>query len=158
MAHIRALFEEYQRWLGVDLCFQGFTDEMAGLPGKYAEPGGCLLLARGGDAIAGGVGMWPLGDSVCEMKRLYVRPPWRGSGLGRRLAEAIVAEGRARGYRTMCLDTLAQLTEARALYRTLGFVETEAYYDNPLPGVTYMALDLTPGAAPPEPGEIPRSP
>lgn len=147
MAHIRSLFREYQEWLGVDLCFQGFEDEIAGLPGKYAEPQGCLMLARDQEAeegagIAGGVGLWPLGEGVCEMKRLYVRPPWRGRGLGRRLAVEIIGESAARGYRLMRLDTLAQLKEAKALYESLGFKETGPYYDNPLKGVTYMERKL----------------
>ncbi|MEE8393408.1 MAG: GNAT family N-acetyltransferase [Rhodospirillales bacterium] len=148
MDHIRSLFREYQEWLGVDLCFQGFEDELAGLPGKYSEPRGCLMLARDqgakeGAGIAGGVGMWPLEEGICEMKRLYVRPPWRGGGLGRRLAVAIIGESAARGYRLMRLDTLAQLKEARALYESLGFKETGPYYDNPLDGVTYMELAVS---------------
>lgn len=142
MDHVHDLFTEYQQWLGVDLCFQGFEGEIAELPGKYAEPAGCLLLAREGEAVTGGVGMWPLHGSVCEMKRLYVRPPWLGRGLGRRLALAIIGEARQRGYRRMFLDTLPQLTAALALYRSLGFADTEPYYDNPLQGVSYMELDL----------------
>lgn len=142
MAHLRALFTEYQQWLNVDLCFQGFDEELKNLPGKYAEPSGCLLLARDGDAIAGCVGMWPLAEGVCEMKRLYVRPQWRGRGLGRRLAIEILAEAKTRGYRIMCLDTLPQLTTALALYKNLGFAETEPYYDNPMEGVSYLQLDL----------------
>ena len=145
MGHIRGLFTEYQQWLGVDLCFQGFDAEMLDLPGKYAEPMGCLLLARDGEAVAGGVGLWPLDDDVCEMKRLYVRPPWLGRGLGRRLAVAIVDEARDRGYRCMRLDTLPHLTAALGLYRSLGFADTEPYYDNPLDGVSYLELDLAAG-------------
>jgi len=143
IGHIRDLFREYQQWLGVDLCFQGFEQEMIDLPGKYAEPKGCLLLARDGEAIVGGVGLWPLDESVCEMKRLYVRPDGRGRGLGRRLAVAIIDEARNRGYGRMFLDTLPQLTAALTLYNSLGFVETEPYYDNPLEGVSYLSLDLT---------------
>jgi ribosomal protein S18 acetylase RimI-like enzyme len=142
MAHIRDLFTEYHHWLGVDLCFQGFEGEMRDLPGKYAEPEGCLLLAREGDKVIGGVGLWPLDEEVCEMKRLYVRPPWLGRGQGRALAEAIIEEARKRGYRIMRLDTLPQLTAAQRLYRSLGFAGTEPYYDNPLDGVSYMELDL----------------
>lgn len=142
MDSIRQLFEEYHDWLGVDLCFQGFREEMSNLPGKYAEPRGCLLLARAGEAIAGGVGLWPLGDTVCEMKRLYVREPWRGTGLGRRLAVAIIGEARERDYQAMRLDTLEHLSAARALYRSLGFVDTDPYYDNPLEGVRYQELIL----------------
>lgn len=142
IAHIRELFREYQEWLGVDLCFQGFEQELVELPGKYTEPKGCLLLAREGDAIAGCVGLWPLDETVCEMKRLYVRPPWRGKGLGRRLAVAIIDESKKREYDTMRLDTLPQLEAALALYRKLGFEDTEPYYDNPLDGVSYLELAL----------------
>lgn len=142
MVHIRDLFTEYQKWLGVDLCFQDFDREMASLPGKYAEPKGCLLLARDGDAIAGGVGMWPIGEDICEMKRLFVRDPWKGQGLGRRLAVDIIKEAKERGYERMCLDTLHHLTAAQALYGALGFVDTDPYYDNPLEGVRYMELDF----------------
>ena len=102
-----------------------------------------LLLARAGSAIAGVVGMWPLSETVCEMKRLYVRPPWRGLGLGRRLANEIVAEARNAGFTRMRLDTLAGLEAARALYASMGFVEIPAYNDNPLDGVLFMELRLT---------------
>ncbi|MDP6572697.1 MAG: GNAT family N-acetyltransferase [Rhodospirillales bacterium] len=142
MGCVRELFVEYQDWLGVDLCFQGFDEELENLPGEYAPPGGRLLLARQGEAVAGGVGMWRLEDGICEMKRLYVRSPWRGKGLGRRLAWAIVAEAGAAGYARMRLDTLGHLTAARALYRDMGFVEVAPYYNNPLEGVMYMELDL----------------
>ena len=142
MGHIRDLFTEYQQWLGVDLCFQGFTGEMAELPGKYAEPAGCLLLAWEGETVIGGVGLWPLEKKICEMKRLYVRPSGRGQGLGRRLAVAIIAEAKERGYQSMRLDTLPQLSAALGLYRSLGFAETAPYYDNPLDGVSYLELDL----------------
>ncbi len=143
MDHVRALFSEYQEWLGVDLCFQGFEAELADLPGRYAPPSGCLLLAWDGADVAGGVGMWPLGEEgVCEMKRLYVRPPWRRHGLGRRLSEALVGESRRAGHKNMCLDTLGHLKEALALYRSMGFAEIPAYYDNPLDGVIYMELAL----------------
>lgn len=142
MAHIRALFVEYQQWLGVSLCFQGFDQEIATLPGGYAAPLGRLLLAREGDAIAGGVGLRPLESGVCEMKRLYVRPPWRGRGIGRRLADAIVAAGRDAGYARMRLDTLTRLTEAVGLYRSMGFAEIPAYYANPIGKVLFMELDL----------------
>ena len=146
LAHVRALFREYQEWLGVDLCFQGFDDELRGLPGRYAPPRGRLLLARAGSAVAGGVGMWLLSDTVCEMKRLYVRPPWRGLGLGRRLARAIVAESRNASFAHMRLDTLARLEAARALYASMGFIEIPAYYDNPLDGVLFMELRLADSA------------
>ena len=142
MAHVRALFRDYQQWLGVDLDFQDFEDELRSLPGKYAPPGGCLLLACDGDAVAGGVALRPLGGGVCEMKRLFVRPPWRGQGLGRRLAEAIVAEARAAGHARMCLDSMERLGEALALYRSMGFVPGPAHCHNPLEDVIYLQLDL----------------
>ena len=142
MGLVRELFVEYQDWLGVDLCFQGFDEELENLPGKYGQPAGRLLLARQAGMVAGGVGMWRLEDGICEMKRLYVRSPWRGKGLGRRLAWAIVAEARAAGYARMRLDTLGHLTAARALYQDMGFVEVAPYYNNPLEGVMYMELDL----------------
>lgn len=138
---IRLLFVEYQHWLGVDLCFQGFATEVADLPGRYATPGGCLLLARDETGrAAGGVGMWPLDAATCEMKRLYVRSGQRGCGLGRRLAEAVVAAGRDAGYSAMRLDSLRRLEEALSLYRSLGFHEVPPYYDNPLSDVVYMEL------------------
>ena len=143
MDAVRALFVEYQDSIGVDLCFQGFEQEVKGLPGPYAPPGGCLLLARDGDDLAGVVGMWPLdGHGASEMKRLYVRPPWRGIGLGRRLAEAAVEAARKAGHRSICLDTLEFMTEARSLYKDMGFAEIPAYYDNPLEGVVYMERSL----------------
>ena len=142
MAVLRALFLEYQDWLGVDLCFQGFEAELATLPGKYAPPAGGVWLAHVEGALAGCVGFRPHEGGTCEMKRLWVRPAFRGLGLGRRLAEtSIAAAGRA-GYRTMCLDTLAFMDQARALYQTLGFHEIPAYYDNPLEDVRYLELDL----------------
>ena len=118
---------------------------MRTLPGAYAPPRGRLLLARDGEAVAGTAGMWPLGDDVCEMKRLYVRPPWRGRGLGRRLAGAIVDEAKAAGYAHMRLDSLERLVAARTLYESIGFTPIPAYYDNPLDGVIFMQLDLTGG-------------
>lgn len=140
---VRTLFREYQAWLGVDLCFQGFEAELASLPGRYAPPAGRLLLAEALEgATAGCVGLWALDDHVCEMKRLWVRPAWRGGGLGRRLAERIVAAGGEAGYRAMRLDSLGRLTAALALYRSLGFVDVAAYYDNPLDDVVYLERSL----------------
>ncbi len=142
LAAIRDLFREYARSLGVDLGFQGFEAELAGLPGKYGAPEGALLLALEGQTACGCVALRPLAPGVCEMKRLYVRPGFRGRGLGSALAETILQEGAARGYAVMRLDTLSGLTEAIRLYERLGFRRTGAYYDNPLPGVSYWEIDL----------------
>ncbi|HEX6512706.1 MAG TPA: GNAT family N-acetyltransferase [Chloroflexota bacterium] len=143
LAAIRELFLEYAAFLGVSLCFQDFDGEVERLPGNYAPPAGSLLLARDGDVPAGCGAFRPLAQGVCEMKRLYVRPSFRGTGLGRGLAAQLIAEAKTAGYASMRLDTIpAKLPEATALYRTLGFVEIPAYYDNPIPGVAYFELKL----------------
>ncbi len=144
----RALFLEYAQWLGFSLCFQGFDKELAELPWEYAPPSGRLLLAyaEGQGEPAGCVGLHQLEESVCEMKRLYVRPAFHGQGLGRRLAEAAIAEARAIGYRKMRLDTIAEKMQAAvALYRALGFREIAPYRKNPIASALYMELDLEQG-------------
>ncbi len=138
----RGLFREYAEELDVDLCFQAFDAELAALPGPYAPPSGCLLLALRDDRLAGCTALKGLGGGICEMKRLYVRPAFRGRGIGRRLAVAVLDEARRIGYARMRLDTLVRLAPAVALYESLGFRPIEPYYENPLPGVAYLELDL----------------
>jgi putative acetyltransferase len=140
----RALFQEYAGWLGLNLCFQNFEGELAELPGKYAPPEGRLLLAMDDERLAGCVALRKLDQESCEMKRLYVRPEWRGVGLGRRLAETIIEEARAAGYKRMLLDTLpSQMKEALRMYRSMGFHAIEPYYDNPVAGTVFMELILS---------------
>lgn len=140
---IRALFREYAAGLGHDLCFQSFDRELAELPGRYAPPGGVLLIAVDAGRDAGCVGLRDLGQGICEMKRLYVRPKYRRSGLGRRLCAELIARARRAEYQAMRLDTLASMTPAITLYRQLGFRSIPAYYDNPIPGAVYLELALT---------------
>jgi putative acetyltransferase len=144
IAEIRQLLREYEAWLGTDLCFQDFENELAGLPGSYAPPSGRLLIAMApsGNKSAGCVALRPFGESTCEMKRLFVRADFRGTGLGRRLALAIIDEARAIGYRKMRLDTLPQQREAHLLYASLGFLEIEPYRPNPIAGSLFLELDL----------------
>jgi len=139
---VRSLFREYAAGLGIDLCFQGFEEELAGLPGKYAAPGGLLLLARLGGEAVGCVALRPVEGGACEMKRLYVRPAARGTRLGRALAERICAEGRAAGYARICLDTLPSMRAAIGLYEALGFKPIAPYVYNPIPGALFLGLDL----------------
>ena len=139
---VRELFREYQAELGVDLCFQGFDRELAELPGDYGPPDGSLLVASVDGELAGCVALRRLGDGVCEMKRLYVRPAFRRRRVGRALAETVIATARERGYGRMRLDTLPSMTEASALYRSLGFREIAPYYRNPVPGARFLELEL----------------
>jgi len=142
-AIVEALFREYVASLAEDISFQNVDDELASLPGKYARPSGVVLIGRHGEETAGAIAYRMVEPGVCEMKRLYVRPAWRGSGLGRELANELIEDARTQGYRTVLLDTLASMGAARALYRDLGFAPVAPYYDNPLPGVMYMALELS---------------
>ncbi|MGA3190370.1 MAG: GNAT family N-acetyltransferase [Bryobacteraceae bacterium] len=135
---IRAMLREYAAWLEVDLCFQNFEQELAELPGDYAPPRGRLLVAEG----AGCVALRSIDDEICEMKRLYVRPEQRGSGLGRRLVLAIMEEARSIGYRRIRLDTMPKMDGAQKLYASLGFRDIAAYRYNPEPGARFLELEL----------------
>src|SRR5687768_1467157 len=128
----RELFREYQEALGIDLGFQGFAAELEGLPGEYAPPRGRLLLAREDGVVVGCVAMRALSGDTSEMKRLYVRPRSRAAGVGRQLAERVIAEARAIGYRRMYLDTLPTMTGAQRLYESLGFEDIPGYRHNPI--------------------------
>ena len=139
----RELLKEYAAWLEIDLCFQNFDQELSDLPGNYAPPEGRLLLAFENDQLAGCVALRKIGDGVCEMKRLFLRPEFHGKGLGRELIEAIVKEARAIGYQRMYLDTLPpQMNKAIELYRAAGFKEIAPYYGNPVPGAMFLELEL----------------
>lgn len=139
---IHQLFLDYEQFLGVDLCFQGFEEELAKLPGKYAPPKGALLIAVDEKNVAGCVAVRELENDICEMKRLFVRPQYRGNGIGRMLAKAIIDEAVKIGYNRMRLDTLNTLKEAMKLYESLGFKRIAPYYDNPLPNVVYWEIEL----------------
>ena len=143
---VREIFQEYADGLGIDLCFQQFDAELAGLPGEYQEPRGGLLLAWVDGAVAGCCALRPLDNAdypnAAEMKRLYVRKAFRGFGLGRQLSEAILDTARRAGYTCVLLDTLSEMDTARSLYDDLGFVEIAPYYHNPISGAHYLKVDL----------------
>jgi putative acetyltransferase len=146
VAQARELFLEYAQSLGVNLCFQNFEEELAGLPGQYAPPEGRLLLAECDGQLAGCVALHSWEPGVCEMKRLYLRPSFRGKGLGRVIAEKIIAEARNIGYQRMRLDTIEPIMkDAVEMYRKLGFREIAPYRPNPIAGATYMELQLERG-------------
>jgi putative acetyltransferase len=146
LASTAVIFREYAASLAVDLCFQNFEDELATLPGEYAAPGGYLLLAFVDGELAGCGALRSLADAdyanACEMKRLYVRPGFRGVGLGRVLAQALLDEARRAGYSAMLLDTLDDMESARELYASLGFAEIPPYYFNPIAGAHYLKAEL----------------
>ena len=144
IAQVRELFLEYAKSLGFSLCFQSFDQELAGLPGDYSPPDGRLLIAEYEAELAGCVALHKLEPGICEMKRLYLRPAFRGKGLGRRLAETILNEARSIGYQRLRLDTVERvMRDAVGLYRALGFREIAPYRANPMEGTLYMELVLS---------------
>ena len=142
LEQVRQFFRNYAAWLGVDLDYQNFGDEMASLPGAYVAPAGRLFFAEFEGRPAGCVGIRPSSDGVCEMKRLYVEPEMRGNGIGRQLALAAIKAAKALGYRKVMMDTLPAMRIAVKLYRELGFKEAPAYYPTPVEGTLFLALDL----------------
>lgn len=144
----RLLLREYADWLQIDLCFQNFGEELANLPGEYVPPAGRLLLAYEDSQLAGCVALRRVDQSICEMKRLFLREEFRGRGLGRQLIEAIMREAKQIGYERLRLDTLPpKMNDAIALYRSYGFKEIMPYYDNPVTGAIFMELDLRAGVS-----------
>jgi len=139
---VKELFREYAVQIQVDLCFQNFEEELASLPGKYALPKGRIVVAYVDDVAAGCVALRPFDNHTCEMKRLYVKESFRNMKLGKALAQHIIAEAKTIGYDTMVLDTLRTMESALSLYKSLGFIEIEQYYDNPLDEVVYLRLNL----------------
>jgi putative acetyltransferase len=142
LLYVRALFEEYAASLNFNLCFQGFKEELANLPGNYAPPEGRMLLALHSSEPAGCVGLQRFEERICEMKRLYVCPRFRGLGIGRTLAETIISEARKIGYKRMWLDTVPSMREAQLLYQSIGFKDVGPYRYNPIYGTRFMELAL----------------
>lgn len=136
------LFKEYAKWLGIDLCFQNFDEELKTLPGLYALPKGRLYIARYEGKLAGCAALKPVENNKCEMKRLYVKPEYRGHKIGKILVDKIINDAKNMKYNAMLLDTLTSFKEALALYRQKGFCDTKPYYKNPSENVVYMSLDL----------------
>jgi ribosomal protein S18 acetylase RimI-like enzyme len=140
---VRVIFREYEAWLGLDLCFQGFEDELLKLPGRYTRPDGRLFLASVDEKLAGCIALRKLEDDICEMKRLYLRDEFRGVGLGNTMIERLIEKARAIGYSKMLLDTYPQkMGKAVKLYESHGFTVIPPYYDNPHEGVLFMQLNL----------------
>ena len=142
LPEVRNLFEEYAGSLGIDLDFQGFDEELADLPGQYAPPDGCLLLAQWKGQVAGCAALRKFSPSICEIKRLYTKPQFRGLGIGRALCVKVIGWARRFGYERMRLDTLPSMEKAKGLYRSLGFREIEPYRFNPVEGASFMELAL----------------
>ena len=143
IAIVQVLFREYETWLGMDLCFQGFEGELHTLPGRYASPDGRLYLATVDDAPAGCIAMRKLEDGICEMKRLFLKAEARGLGLGKMLVKKLIGDAREIGYSKMRLDTHPpKMGKAVSIYESLGFRPIPAYYNNPHEGVLFMELDL----------------
>ena len=140
---VRQLFKEYHDWLGLNLCFQNFDEEVVSLPGQYVPPSGRLFLATEEDRVAGCIAMRKLEEGICEMKRLYVRPEFQGTGLGRLLARTLIEVASDIGYQRMRLDTLpGKMDRAIAMYRRIGFKDIGPYYFNPVKDAAFMELDL----------------
>ena len=140
---VRKLFREYEAWLGLDLCFQGFENELRGLPGRYKRPDGRIFLASADNRLAGCIALRKLDERICEMKRLYLRDNFRGLGLGKKMIEKLIEEAQAIGYSKMRLDTFPpKMGKAVQLYESHGFTEISPYYENPHEGVLFMELDL----------------
>ena len=139
---VRDLFQEYQKSLGIDLCFQNYDEELKSLPGKYAQPDGRLYLITIEEEIAGCIALRRFDETRCEMKRLYIRPKYRGHHCGQILVDKVIQEAKMIGYEEMVLDTLSSLTSAVSLYKRNGFIEVDSYYDNPLKDVLYFKRKL----------------
>ena len=148
---VRDLMREYAAQLGVDLCFQNFEAELAQLPGRYSQPQGCLVVAYMGTEPAGCVALRPLTADICEMKRLYIRPAFRGHALSRKLTQVLMDHARSAGYRAMRLDTLSTMRPAVALYESLGFQRIAPYYDNPIENSIFFELTLREDLSPSRP-------
>ena len=142
LADVRRLFLAYAKSLGISLCFQNFEQEFAGLPGAYAPPAGCLLLAEFEGVAGGCVALRPLQNQACEMKRLFISPDFRGTGAGRMLALAVMSKAKSLGYSTIRLDTLPSMAAAIQMYESLGFQRIEPYYENPVPGALFLECKL----------------